>query len=105
MKYKICEGIPELSIQSNNPFRINQLPLLNVSGIYLSVMDTKMTGLCDYDVNFFHMDIDTLHFDIDLLFKHIQINGTYNLDLRTLVPIAHKAQVYITTGISNNLLK
>lgn len=97
LKYKICEGIPELDIQPNNPLHLNQLPLLNVSGVYLAVMDTTMMGLCDYDVNFFHVDIDALHFDIDLLFKHIQINGTYDLDLRTLVSIAHKALVYITT--------
>lgn len=99
LKNKLCEGIPELDIQSNDPLLLDQLVLFDTYNGKLYMKDSKVTGLCDFIVNFFNMDIDKFHFDVDLLFKHIQINGTYDLNLHILVPIINKGQVYISTGI------
>ncbi|XP_071645750.1 protein takeout-like [Temnothorax longispinosus] len=97
LKDKICEGMPDLNIPSNNPLILDELVIFDSPDNKLYIKDTKMTGLCDFVVNYLHLDIDKLHFDVDLLFKQIQINGTYNLNVRLLVPITNTAQVYITT--------
>jgi len=99
LKDKLCEGIPELNIQSVNPLVLDKLTIYDTSNTKLYVKDVQVTGLCDFVVNFLHIDIDKFHFDVDLLFKQIQINGTYDLNMQLLVPIIHKAKVYVTTGI------
>ncbi|XP_011706856.1 PREDICTED: juvenile hormone-binding protein-like [Wasmannia auropunctata] len=97
LKDKICEGIPELDIRSTNPLLLDQLVIFDTPNTKLYIKDSKVTGLCDFTINSLHMDIDKLHFDVDLLFKQIQINSTYDLNLQLLVPIANKGQVYIST--------
>ncbi|KAL0101154.1 hypothetical protein PUN28_018778 [Cardiocondyla obscurior] len=97
LKDKICEGIPELNIHSNNPLLLDELAIFDSPENKLFIKDTKVIGLCNFVINFFHIDIDKLHFDVDLLFKNIQINGTYDLNLRVVVPIAHKAEIHIST--------
>ncbi|KAL6255415.1 hypothetical protein P5V15_013750 [Pogonomyrmex californicus] len=97
LKGKICEGIPELDIESNNPFYLDKLTIFNLSMITLFVENTQVTGLCDFVINFLHVEMDKMHFDVDLLFKRIQINATYDLNIRLLVPIASRGKVYITT--------
>ncbi|KAL0101153.1 hypothetical protein PUN28_018778 [Cardiocondyla obscurior] len=99
LKDKICEGIPELNIHSNNPLLLDELAIFDSPENKLFIKDTKVIGLCNFVINFFHIDIDKLHFDVDLLFKNIQINGTYDLNLRVVVPIAHKAEIHISTGM------
>lgn len=98
LKDKICEGIPELDIQSNNPLILDQLVIFDTSNNKLYIEDSKVTGLCDFVINSLQVDIDKLHFDVDLLFNKIHVNATYDLNLHLLVPIAHKSQVYLTTG-------
>ncbi|KYN40090.1 hypothetical protein ALC56_05498 [Trachymyrmex septentrionalis] len=62
----------------------------------LYLKDAEITGLCDFTINSFHIDIDTLHFNMDLLFKHVFLNGTYDFDIKVLVPFVHKGPVYLT---------
>jgi len=99
LKDKICEGMPELNIKSNNPFLLDKLVIFDTPSAKLHFRDSKVMGLCDFIINTFHMDINKLHFDVDLLFKQIQINGTYDINLRLLMPVANKGQIYIITGI------
>lgn len=99
LKDKICEGMPELNIKSNNPFLLDKLVIFDTPSAKLYFEDSKVMGLCDFIVNSFHMNINKLHFDADLLYKQIQINGTYDINLRLLVPVANKAQIYIIAGI------
>jgi len=99
LKDKLCEGIPELSIQPTNPLVLDQLTIYDTPNTKLHIKDMQITGLCDFFINSFHIDIDKFHFNVDLLFKHIQTNGTYDLNMQLLVPIIHKAKVYVTTGI------
>lgn len=99
LKDKVCEGIPDLNIQSSNPFLLDQLVIYDTPDHKLYIKDSKVTGLCDFVVNFFHIDIDKLHCDIDLSFKQFRINGTYNIYLRLLtLPVTNEAQFYVTTG-------
>ncbi|XP_029677517.1 uncharacterized protein LOC115244200 [Formica exsecta] len=97
LKSKICEGIPELDVPPNNPLVIDELVISDTTNTKLYMRDTKVGGLCDFTIKFFNFDLNTLHFDANISFGLIQMNATYDFDVRILVPIAHKGQVYITT--------
>ncbi|XP_012538794.1 uncharacterized protein LOC105838060 [Monomorium pharaonis] len=98
LKNKICDGMPELNIGSNNPLLLDKVVIFDTPENKIYFEDIEVTGLCDYIINSLDFDIDKLHFDVDLSFKQIQINGTYDINLRILVtPIAQKAKVYFTT--------
>jgi len=98
MKDKICKGIPELDILPNDPFIINELVISDTPNSKIALRDVRVSGLCDFDIKYFHVDLDKLHFDVDLLFKRFQVNATYDFDIRLLVPIIQKGPVYITTS-------
>lgn len=99
LKDKICEGIPELNIPSNNPLFLDKVIIFDTPKNKLYIKDTKLIGICDFVVNYFHIDIDKLHIDIDLSFKQLQLNGTYDANLHLLLSIVNKGQFYITTGM------
>jgi len=98
IKGKICEGIPELDIQPNDPFVIDKLIISDTANSKISLINAQVTGLCDFVVKYFQSDLEKLHFDFDLEFRRIQMNATYDFDIRLLVPIVHKGPVYITTS-------
>jgi len=97
LKDKICEGMPELNIQSNNPLLLDELVIFNTPNSKLFFKDANVMGLCDFMINSFRIDLDKGHFDVDLLFKQIRINGTYDLNARLVMPIVNKGPVYIVT--------
>lgn len=99
MKSKICEGIPELDVPSNDPFVLDALVISDVPNTKLYIRDIKVTGLCDFTVNSFNIDFEQIHYNATLSFRRLIMNGTYDFDVRVLVPIAHKGNVYITTGM------
>lgn len=99
MKDKICEGIPELNIPSNNPLFLDELVIIDSPNNKFYIKNSTLIGICGFVVNFFHLDIDKLHCDIDLSFKQFRLNGTYDAHLRLLLPVANKGQFYVTTGI------
>lgn len=99
MKPKICEGIPELDIPSNDPFIIDSLALVDAPNIKVYAKNVQLTGLCDFNVNNFSLDIDTLHYDVDIVFNQIRVNATYDVNMYILVPIAHQGGIYITAGM------
>ncbi|XP_018307396.1 uncharacterized protein [Mycetomoellerius zeteki] len=94
LKDRICKGIPELDSPPLVPFIIKQITISDTDNAKLYLKDAVITGLCDFDLNFLHMDIDTLHFNLDLLFKHVHLNGTYDFDIKVLVPFVHKGPVH-----------
>ncbi|XP_018307359.1 uncharacterized protein [Mycetomoellerius zeteki] len=98
IKDKICEGIPELDIQPNDPFVIDNLIISDTPNSKISLKNTQVTGLCDFVVKYLQSDLEKLHFDFELVFRRIQMNATYDFDIRLLVPIVHKGPVYITTN-------
>lgn len=98
LKDKICEGIPELDVEPNNPFNLDKLVISDNPNSKISLINVKVSGLCDFVIKYLNADIDKLHFDVDLLFKQIQMNATYDFDIRLLVPIVQQSSVYITTG-------
>ncbi|XP_012537978.1 uncharacterized protein LOC105837606 [Monomorium pharaonis] len=97
IKDKICEGIPELDVQPSNPFVLGVLPISDTHNSKIIIKDAVVSGLCDFTIKYAHVDLSKLHFDVDLLFRRIQMNGTYAIDIRVLVPIVHGGPVYITT--------
>lgn len=97
IKHKICEGIPELDIPPNDPLVLETLAISDTTDNKLYMRDTKVKGLCDFTIHSFHFDINKLHFDAKLSFGLLQMNSTYDFDVRILVPIVQKGLVYITT--------
>ncbi|XP_029169744.1 uncharacterized protein LOC114939568 [Nylanderia fulva] len=97
IKPKICEGIPELDIPPNDPLILEKLVISETANNKLYMRDTKITGLCDFTINDFNLDMNTLHFDAKVSFGRLLMNSTYDFDVRLLVPIAQKGLVYITT--------
>lgn len=98
LKDKICEGIPELDIKPNNPLILEKLIISDTANSKLYIRNAQVSGVCDFIVKYLHTDMDKLHFDVDLLFRKIQMNATYDFDIRLLVPIVQQGLVYITTG-------
>jgi len=98
LKDKLCDGIPELNIPSGNPYTFDELVIVDMPNIKIYIRDAKVMGICDFVVKFLHIDFDKLHFEIKLLFKQIQVNTTYDLNIYLLVPIVYKGLVYITIG-------
>lgn len=98
LKYKICDGLPELDVQPANPFILDKLIISDNPNSKISVKNVKVSGLCDFDIKFLRLDLDKLHFDVDILFRQIQMNSTIDFNVRLLVPIAHTGQVYVTSS-------
>ncbi|CAL1681949.1 unnamed protein product [Lasius platythorax] len=98
LKSKICEGIPELDIPPNDPLILDKLVISDTTNNKLFMRNTKISGLCNFVINSFHSDIDKLHFDVKISFGLLQLNSTYDFDVRIVVPIAQKGLVYITTN-------
>ncbi|XP_071647242.1 protein takeout-like [Temnothorax longispinosus] len=97
LKIKICKGIPELDIPSNDPFIIKKLVLAETPEIKLYIINAQIRGFCEFNITHFRADIDTLHYDVELIFDQIRAKTTYDFDIRLLVPIVHKGPLYITT--------
>ncbi|XP_024877743.1 uncharacterized protein LOC112458372 isoform X1 [Temnothorax curvispinosus] len=97
IKDKICEGIPELDIEPSNPFLLGRLVISDNHNSKIAIRDAKVSGLCDFVIKYLRTDLDKLHFDVELLFRRIQMNATYDFDIRLLVPIVQQGPVYITT--------
>lgn len=99
LKSKICEGIPELDIPSNDPLVLHTLVISDTPNTKLYMRDVKVSGLCSFTINSFHADLEKLHYNAKISFERIIMNGTYDFDVHVLVPIANKGNVYITTGM------
>ncbi|XP_011690783.1 PREDICTED: uncharacterized protein LOC105451799 [Wasmannia auropunctata] len=97
IKSKICEGIPDLDVPPSSPFVLDRLVISDNPNSKIAIDNSQVSGLCDFDIKFLHVNLDKLHFDVNLKFKRIQLNSTYDLDIRLLVPIVYKGPVYITT--------
>ncbi|XP_011706853.1 PREDICTED: uncharacterized protein LOC105462029 [Wasmannia auropunctata] len=93
----ICRGIPELTVPALESFPVNTIVISDTYNAKLYFKDLKIMRLCDFVINFFHIDMDKLHIDVDLSFKHIYVNGTYDFDIRLLVPFVHKGPVSLNS--------
>ncbi|XP_071555952.1 protein takeout-like [Temnothorax nylanderi] len=97
IKDKICEGIPELDLEPNDPFLLDRLVISDNPNSKIAIRDAKVSGLCDFVIKYLRTDLDKLHFDVELLFRQIQMNATYDFDIRLLIPIVQQGPVYMTT--------
>lgn len=88
-----------MDIPSNDPLILDTLVISDTPNTKLYMRNVKVIGLCGFIINSFHSDLDKLHFDATISFERIQVNGTYDFDVRILVPITHKGNVYITAGM------
>ncbi|XP_011706858.1 PREDICTED: uncharacterized protein LOC105462033, partial [Wasmannia auropunctata] len=93
----ICKGIPELSSPPLELFSINKLVISDSDNAKLYFKDLVVMELCDFIIDSLHLDIDKLHLDINVLLNRIYINGTYDFDIRILVPFVHNGPIYCTS--------
>lgn len=105
MKDKLCEGIPELESPSLKQFIIDDLVISDTDNAKLHVRDVKLTGLCDFNINSLHIDLDKLVFNVDVLFKRINLSGTYDFDIRVLIPFINKGPIHLIIGMYQLILK
>lgn len=99
LKGKICEGLTDLNLPPLEPLKIDKLVVSETANNKIYINDVQITGLCNLNLNSFSADFDKLIFNIDALFSRVYLNGTYDIDVRILVPIAYKAPIYLTSGI------
>lgn len=96
---ELCRtGVPELQIPSLQPLYLDTMTFFDSSRINVILTNTYINGMCDYKINYFHLELEKNHFDIDVTFDRLEINGTYHFDMRVLVPIAATGTMFITTG-------
>ena len=109
LKGRLCDGIPELGIPSGNPYTFDELLIIDGPNAKIYIRDAKVMGMCDFTIKSFYADIDRLHFEAEIVFKQIEINTTYDFNVRLLVPIAYKGLIYLILGMqrvsSVNVLK
>lgn len=90
--------MPELSVEPMEPMHIEKIEVINADNAKLIFHDVYITGLCNYDVKFFHLDLEKQHFDVDIIFKRINMSMIYDVDASVIVHIVMKGPISITTG-------
>lgn len=98
LKGKICTGMPEIGVQPTEPLYIDKLNIVDAPNAKISLSDVYLSGLCDFKINAFHMNLEKQHFDVDIAFNRIQMNMTYNFNVNIIAPVALKGPIHITTG-------
>ncbi|EFN85085.1 hypothetical protein EAI_14880 [Harpegnathos saltator] len=84
LKSKICEGIPELSVEPLEPLYIDKIDVISADNVKIFFADVYISHLCNFEVKYFHSDLEKKHFDVNLLFKRIDINMTHNMNITKL---------------------
>ncbi|XP_029169665.1 uncharacterized protein LOC114939524 [Nylanderia fulva] len=97
LRSKICNGLTELNLPPLEPLNIERLVISDSPQNKIYLNDVKISGLCDFQVQAFNADLnDKYDFDFKLHFNRIYLNGTYDINVQILVPIVHKAPIYLT---------
>lgn len=99
IKNKICTGMPELNVVPMEPINIDEIVIYNTDNLKLSIKESKTSGFCDFVINSSKIFPDKFHFDIDFVFKHLDMDARYDVDMRILVPLTNKGLIHISTGI------
>ncbi|XP_029165340.1 uncharacterized protein LOC114936334 [Nylanderia fulva] len=107
LKDRICNGLTDLGLPPLEPLNIERLVISDVSNNKIYINDVQITGLCDFNIKSFKVDLDKLDFIIDISLNRIYLNGTYDINVHILVPLVHKAPIYLTSdnvGVKIHLL-
>jgi len=99
IKFKICTGMPEFNLSPIEPVTIDEIVIYNTDNLKLYLKDSNITDFCNFVVSSLNISPDKLHFDIDFIFKHLNMNSLYDVDIRLLVQIAHKGLVHVSAGM------
>ncbi|KYQ52581.1 hypothetical protein ALC60_08297, partial [Trachymyrmex zeteki] len=97
IKNKICTGMPELNVVPMEPINIDEIVIYNTDNLKLSIKESKTSGFCDFVINSSKIFPDKFHFDIDFVFKHLDMDARYDVDMRILVPLTNKGLIHIST--------
>lgn len=98
LRDKICNGLTDLNLQPLEPLNIKRLTISDSPDSQVYINDVQITGVCDYNIKSFTADLDKFEFTIDVALDHVYLNGTYDINVHVLVPIVHKAPIYLTSN-------
>ncbi|XP_011879802.1 PREDICTED: uncharacterized protein LOC105568606 isoform X2 [Vollenhovia emeryi] len=96
VKPLVCSGMPELNVSPIEPVIVDKMVIFDTNNLKLILEDTKMFGICNFDIQSFNMSLDKLHFDLTFVLKHFNMDIVYDIDIRLLVSLANKGIVHIT---------
>ncbi|XP_011706219.1 PREDICTED: uncharacterized protein LOC105461421, partial [Wasmannia auropunctata] len=106
---KVCTGLPEFDISPVEPLTIDELVIYNTDSLKINLKDFKARGICDLETTSINVSPDQLQFDWDFKLKHLEIDSTYDFDMRLLVQLHNKGLMHISadnlTGKLNINLK
>ncbi|XP_011705003.1 PREDICTED: uncharacterized protein LOC105460268, partial [Wasmannia auropunctata] len=92
---KVCTGMPEYDIPPLEPVTIDKIVIYNTDNLKLSVEDSKIRGFCDFEIKSINISPDQLQFDVDFMLKHLEMDSTYDFDIRLLVSLANRGLVKV----------
>ncbi|XP_036139109.1 uncharacterized protein LOC118644531 [Monomorium pharaonis] len=97
VKNYICTGIPELNLPPQEPLIIDKIDIFDTNNLKLSTKNSKIRGICNFDVTSYNVSSDKLHFEFSFIFKNISMDSVYNAEIRLLVLLANEGQIHITS--------
>ncbi|KAL0101142.1 hypothetical protein PUN28_018773 [Cardiocondyla obscurior] len=97
MRPKICTGMPELDIPAVEPINVDKIVIYDLDNLKLSIMDGKITGFCDFEVETVTISPDKMSMEFEVLFEHLNLDSMYDFDIHVLVQLANKGKVHIAT--------
>lgn len=98
LRDKLCEGISEMNVTPLQRLQLSTLVISETDNVKLYMKNSQLSGLCDYVINNFHIDLNKNHFDLQASFKNVLLNSTYDFDIRVLVPIATTGAFSLAAG-------
>ncbi|XP_011879930.1 PREDICTED: uncharacterized protein LOC105568682 [Vollenhovia emeryi] len=104
MKAQFCSGIPELNVSPVEPVIVDKMVIYDTNNLKLFFQDTKIFGVCNFDVLSFNISPDKFYIDFTFLLKHLNMDTVYDIDIRLLVSLANKGIAHISVDNVNGKL-
>jgi len=94
----VCQkGLPEFDVAPIEPIVIDRINIYDTDNLKLNIQDSKVTGFCNWEITSHQIDAEKLHFVIEFTLKHLDMDSTYDFDIRVLMPLANKGLIHIST--------
>ena len=98
---KLRDGIPELDMPSADPLIIGTFVLTDLPNFKAIGSSVNLKGLLDYQIHFFHLDVEKQRIDINMTFTELSVNSVFNITTRILFPIQETGSLLITASKLN----
>ncbi|XP_011706615.1 PREDICTED: uncharacterized protein LOC105461811, partial [Wasmannia auropunctata] len=92
-KSKVCTGMSEFDISPIKVLTI-EIAIYSTDSPKLNPKNSKVRGFCDFKIKSINISADQLQFDVDFRLKHLEMDSTYDFDIRLLVQLDSKRLVH-----------